>query len=379
MLYQILQLDFPVAEVEVTEKGHFISLHALCDEARLPVWGYEGEESLLAMLNHWWIQRSIPETRKNLPDFLAAADVETAAALAVKCHGVSLSDQYWIKPLHSSLQWKDINLFSHDFAPLSVSSLRSEEERIATADSSLNGELVKFWTIEGGQRKLYKESTKVYYQQAYNEVFAARLLERLGIPHVPYELVMKGEIPYLACPLFTSEEREYVPARAILTARKKQNHESDYMHFLKCVEQLAIPVRKQEIDTMLAFDFLINNSDRHYGNFGFLRNPKTLQFIGMAPLFDHGNSMWNFDANFDIRLREQPSKPFKVVHEKQIRLADEAQLSLERVSDEWLRQEIEEIYSQNPRMDSARIELLQDRVCALKHKLEGLRIGTPHS
>lgn len=41
-------------------------------------------------------------------------------------------------------------------------------------------------------------------------------------------------------------------------------------------------------------DFLLTNEDRHLNNFGILRNPETLKFLSMAPIFDTGNSMfWN--------------------------------------------------------------------------------------
>ncbi len=372
MLYRILQLDFPVIDIEITNQGCLSAVKAIHDADRLPVWGCDAsdEDALLKSLNSWWTARSIPKSRKNLLSFLRAADVETATALAVKCYGVSLSDQYWVKPLGSDLSWEEVSLFTHDFAPLSMESIISAGERISTADSSLNGELVKYWKIDGGERKLYKESTKVYYQQAYNEVFASHLLDKLDVSHVPYELCVQDDIPYSVCPIFTDEEIEYVPAVAILDVQRQWNHESDYTHFLKCAEELGIPLSSYEIDTMLAFDYLINNSDRHYGNFGFLRNSRTLAFLGMAPLFDHGNSMWNFDSNYDIRLFKQPSKPFRAIHEKQIQLVKDARLPLERLTDDWLREEIETIYSSNPRMDAARIELLQDRLCALKHKLE---------
>ena len=41
-------------------------------------------------------------------------------------------------------------------------------------------------------------------------------------------------------------------------------------------------------------DFVLTNTDRHFYNFGVLRDSHTLEFIGMAPIFDSGNSMfWN--------------------------------------------------------------------------------------
>lgn len=39
-------------------------------------------------------------------------------------------------------------------------------------------------------------------------------------------------------------------------------------------------------------DYILTNTDRHLINFGVLRDTKTLKFIGMAPIFDSGNSMF---------------------------------------------------------------------------------------
>ena len=39
---------------------------------------------------------------------------------------------------------------------------------------------------------------------------------------------------------------------------------------------------------MFLVDFIIANKDRHYRNFGFLRNSETLEWIGLAPVYDSG-------------------------------------------------------------------------------------------
>ena len=43
---------------------------------------------------------------------------------------------------------------------------------------------------------------------------------------------------------------------------------------------------------MLVLDYLIVNEDRHLNNFGLIRNAVTLEWVGVAPLYDNGNSMW---------------------------------------------------------------------------------------
>ena len=45
---------------------------------------------------------------------------------------------------------------------------------------------------------------------------------------------------------------------------------------------------------MVVFDAVICNTDRHFGNFGFLIDNSTNKIASPAPLFDHGNALFNF-------------------------------------------------------------------------------------
>ena len=54
------------------------------------------------------------------------------------------------------------------------------------------------------------------------------------------------------------------------------------------------PAYENALQEMLVFDAVICNTDRHFGNFGFLIDNHTNQIISPAPLFDHGNSLFNF-------------------------------------------------------------------------------------
>jgi serine/threonine protein kinase HipA of HipAB toxin-antitoxin module len=48
---------------------------------------------------------------------------------------------------------------------------------------------------------------------------------------------------------------------------------------------------------IIFFDALIGNGDRHAGNFGYLRNANTGEYVGMAPLFDFDHA---FESNNTI-------------------------------------------------------------------------------
>ena len=45
---------------------------------------------------------------------------------------------------------------------------------------------------------------------------------------------------------------------------------------------------------MLVFDAVIYNEDRHFGNFGVLRDNHSGELLGVAPVFDNGVSLFNF-------------------------------------------------------------------------------------
>ena len=69
--------------------------------------------------------------------------------------------------------------------------------------------------------------------------------------------------------------------------------------YLEYYEKLG-PEAYEEIKSMLVFDAVIYNEDRHFGNFGVLRDNHRGEVIGAAPAFDHGLSLFNFAMPEDL-------------------------------------------------------------------------------
>ena len=66
---------------------------------------------------------------------------------------------------------------------------------------------------------------------------------------------------------------------------------------------------------------IICNRDRHYNNFGMIRNVNTLQIEKAAPIFDSGTSAFAGISENKIKtLPLNESKPFCKYHEEQIAL-----------------------------------------------------------
>ena len=363
MKYSLLNKNVPVADLSIDEStGYIKDVISLITPEHLPLLAKYSADRRDG-LQRWLQSRSIPKARKNLEELLAAAGAKTANALSLKNLGLNLSDQYWFRPDGMSLSWEDVNLFQNDFLKQGFASADTGSS-VYSPDSSSNGELPKFWAVENGRRYLYKEGNEPYFQQPFNEVFASRLLDALKLSHVSYALRELDGTSYSVCETFVTADTEYVPALYIRDVCEKTNNENDCQHFLRCMEALEIPCTKREIDNMLAFDYLIQNGDRHYGNFGFIRDVNTLKFIGMAPLFDHGNSLWYKSLTPDMVFGKQEAKPFRDKQEEQIKIITAASLPWENISERLIQNLVQEIFEKNPRIDEARRERIAERVVA---------------
>jgi len=139
---------------------------------------------------------------------------------------------------------------------------------------------------------------------------------------------------------------------------------------MNACEKLDIPGMKEHIDYMLIYDFIMANTDRHFGNFGAIRNVETLEWIGPAPIFDSGTSLWHDKLTRAINsFGEIESKPFYNEASKQIELVtDFSRIPFEEL--ELLGNDIREVFVPTEYIDEERIEALvsgvNDRVDKLK-------------
>ncbi len=56
----------------------------------------------------------------------------------------------------------------------------------------------------------------------------------------------------------------------------------------------------ERVRAMLVFDSLVHNTDRHVNNFGILRDCRTGDVTGFAPLFDHNLALFAGDMQVDF-------------------------------------------------------------------------------
>ena len=320
-----------VAEIELDDATGFIQkIGTIYEPEHLPVGtAVKNGAADRAALNEWWTDRSIPASRSGVREALETLEIASTKILLVRCYGLSLSDQYWICPEGSGLTWDALSFFDNDFSDdigdvLFGANRKADGLDFSSPDNTSDGNLKKRWKIIGGKRYLVKGGSNPFRQQPFNEVIAAGIMERLGIPHVPYQVAWNKGAPYSLCEDFVTRDTELIPAWRILKTQKKSNSVSVYQHFVNCCKALGIQNTVSFLDRMIVLDYIIANEDRHFNNFGILRDAETLEWIGFAPIYDSGSSLGYDKMPPQIcSEKEVICKPFKNHHMEQLKLVSD--------------------------------------------------------
>lgn len=250
-------------------------------------------------ISEWFKSRGIPSWRDKLDILLHRLNISAPSELLDKSFGLSLSDQYWIKPYNIDVKYDDINFFDNDFdysefleASLSKNSKTIvKKSALKTPNNTTDGMLRKAWIIEDGTRYLLKGGYKNELLQPFNEVLASEICKRLGFNHVEYTLDIYKDMVVSKCPCFINKDTELVTCHQIRNDMDRHNNIDDYEDYINILEENGIKNARIEMENMYILDFLIMNEDRHLNNFGIIRNVNTLKWLCCAPIFDNGQSL----------------------------------------------------------------------------------------
>ena len=220
MKYTLMHKNIPVLEMVLDDAScAILQVTEIYHAAHIPI-GISMRNGVIdrSALNVWWRGRSIPASRQGIRQALETLRIGYTQQLLEKSYGLSLSDQYWIRAEHSDLQWSDINFFQNGFSDdvgdiLFGKKLSGNEGiNLMSPDNTSDGWLKKKWTIVNGKRCLIKGGSGATQQEPYNEIIASHLMERLHIPHVPYQIIVQNDYPYSICEDFITSDTELVPA-----------------------------------------------------------------------------------------------------------------------------------------------------------------------
>lgn len=307
MNYEIRQFDTSLLRFSATEDTSYPEIEIL--------WISQDQCNLLPLdmdvtaegVSRWLRHRTIPKNRAYVHNFLSKCGLNLNRPLNIikVSKGLSLNDCYWIVEEGFQGRFADYNLYDNRFSRILAliaftgygSSVRSS--LASCPEFTTNGMLPKCWRRENGKIKLYKGGSSGASNtgyEPYSEFYAYQIAQAMGIKAIPYGLSKWEGILCSTCDLFTSRDYSFLPIAHIVSSggmkavrKYYQGLGTEFVHAL---------------DDMLVLDALIFNTDRHFGNFGFLVDNKTNCIAAPAPLFDHGNSLFNYAGSDDLSSTE---------------------------------------------------------------------------
>jgi len=170
---------------------------------------------------------------------------------------LSLSDCYWIKRKNEKMSFYDITPYIH-------------KEWDGTG--IFKGGSISTLFVNGAADKKWLDSGTLLKVKSYKEYEPYLLCYKLGIENAAEA---KKSDEGLLLTNFTSPDYFLESMEQSGFSGKKDNP-----------REKAVEIFKEQAVTLFVIDYLVEHDDRHWGNYGFLRNSTTGEYISMAPYYD---------------------------------------------------------------------------------------------
>lgn len=217
----------------------------------------------------------------------------------------SLTDTHWVKPEDSTLKWKDVNLYNGKFEDIYDGTYDGDPFPICIPDLTTNGTYDKHWVVKNGIYLIKAGSTGASNagMEPYSEVLASQVFKQLIVGStVEYRLNHYNGRAVSECKLFTNESLCFVP--------HAQRHKDGKGTIEDMLREYSHCDSGDLFRRMMVADAITVNSDRHFGNFGWMRRHRVWSSLCMAPPYDfnmcfspYADGYHGFD-NYDAYLRE---------------------------------------------------------------------------
>ena len=205
---------------------------------------------------------------------------------------------------------------------------RSKVNSLELIFSASKGALSKNWYKINGVTCLVKGNS-LLGAEPYAEVLATNLARILGLKHIPYTLMdadlfkdieVYGDFKYVSvCEYYSIDtNNNRITLHDVLVDKfkdyfldEKEIYQANYVSKILELNSNLL----QQLYTLLHFDALIGNKDRHCNNIELEINKETFELKQLLPIFDCGDSFYHYESGDFIRDK---SKPLRSTHKEQI-------------------------------------------------------------
>ncbi|MCL1934868.1 MAG: hypothetical protein FWF57_00585 [Defluviitaleaceae bacterium] len=170
---------------------------------------------------------------------------------------LSLSDCYWLKE-------KDENILFENVTPY----LNKEWD----GTGQFTGGSISTLFVNGAANKKWIDKDTLVKFNSSKEIIPFQLAEKLELNLVPKTWIKEGDF--------------YIENFTSMSVMLETMEQSGFVKDDISPQELAIDVFKEDAVSLFVLDYLVEHDDRHWGNFGYLRDTNTGQYLGMAYYYD---------------------------------------------------------------------------------------------
>ena len=246
----------------------------------------------------WCATRLLTLDRKNAKDFLISHGIQQAgtdenlAEIALACHGLCLTDAYWIREAEENISYADINLFDNATSDEYVDVVLRDRGMIVRnvglvpSGSALSEKdyMPNVWVRRNGHILLLKNGNS---DEVGAELLASRIARCFDADQVLYEPD-------------DFESRCVSRSELLITKGKSIVFVGDMLPYLgrigKDPWQLVFEQDPYGFHMMNIIDYLIGNTDRHMRNWGFWVGNDSNTPEKLFPLMDFNRSCRSYDS-----------------------------------------------------------------------------------
>lgn len=260
----------------------------------------DGRLNNLTNFYYWCSSRVLTLDRKYAKEILRAIGANQAttdkdrAMIAVSYHGLSLTDVFWIRAAKENISFDELNLYSHSLSDAFADvSLRGKDITIQNAELIMSRDAAGDMGTPGVAPKAWIRENDVFYllkdgdlRDVDAELLASKIAGCFRVDHVPYEEARFNGLKVSKCKIITSEQTSIVSYEFI-----------DVYCANRGIDKLDFVLKKDRYAyyMMNIIDYLIGNTDRHWGNWGFFVDNSTNKLKGLYSLMDFNKAFLSYD------------------------------------------------------------------------------------
>lgn len=260
---------------------------------------------------YWCASRVLTLDRKYAKEILNTLGLKQAvtdrdrAEIAIGYRCLSLTDVHWVREAGDCVRFADIDLYRHSLSNafvdvalrgkrLTVQNAEMLKKEDSAGDVATAGVAPKAWVRKDGKFWLYKDGE---LRDVKAELLASRIVRCFDVAQVLYEPdTYDGETASVS-ELITSLDRSIVSAEFMDVYAA--NHDTTLERIVKKQDPYGFAM-------MNIIDYLVGNTDRHWGNWGFWVDTRTNKPGTLHPLMDFNRAFTEYTTEEGGRCQTLP-------------------------------------------------------------------------